>query len=195
MAAHQLESGKVIIFSAPSGAGKTTIVQSLLTKQLNLAFSISACNREKRDDEKDGEHYYFLTTEAFKSAISKELFIEWEEVYENQFYGTLKKEVNRIWDEKKHVIFDVDVKGGVALKNYFGENALSIFIQPPSISELKNRLLNRGSEDEKSLVKRIEKAEFELTFKDSFDWIIVNDKIEDACNEAQNKIRLFLNQQ
>ena len=190
----ELENGKVIIFSAPSGAGKTTIVHNLLTKELNLSFSVSACTRAKRENEIDGKDYYFLTTEEFKNSISKDLFIEWEQVYKNQFYGTLKKEVDRIWEKNKHVIFDVDVKGGIALKKYFKEKALAIFIQPPSILELEKRLLNRGSESKSSLKKRVEKAEYELSFKESFDVTIVNDHLQQACNNVENEIRIFLNQ-
>jgi guanylate kinase len=185
--------GKVIIFSAPSGAGKTSIVQLLLKKLTTLAFSISACTRDKRDNETNEVDYYFLTLDSFKKKISNSSFIEWEEVYKDQYYGTLKSEVDRIWNNNQQVIFDVDVKGGIALKNYFGENALSIFIEPPSIEELKNRLVKRGSEDVKSLNKRISKAKLELTFKEKFDVIIVNKNLNNAFNEAEILVQNFLN--
>lgn len=184
--------GKVIIFSAPSGAGKTSLVKLLLQKKLNLSFSISACTRKKRDNEEDGIDYYFLTLDSFKNKISSSSLIEWEEVYKDQFYGTLKSEIDRIWGNKKHVVFDVDVKGGVALKKYFGDNALSIFIEPPSIKELRNRLIHRGSEDIKSLNKRVAKSTLELSYKEKFDEVIVNDILKNACNEAEILIKKFL---
>lgn len=184
--------GKVIIFSAPSGAGKTSIVQLLLQKKLNLSFSISACTRKKRDNEVDGVHYYFLTLDSFKSKIANSSFIEWEEVYKDQYYGTLKSEIERIWKNNNHVVFDVDVKGGIALKKYFGDNALSIFIEPPSIKELRNRLIHRGSEDTKSLNKRVDKSTLELSYRNDFDKVIVNDILKNACNKAEVLIKKFL---
>ena len=185
-------NGKVIIFSAPSGTGKTSIVQLLLQKKINLSFSISACTRKKRDNEADGVHYYFLTLESFKNKISNSSFIEWEEVYKDQYYGTLKEEIERIWDTNNHIIFDVDVKGGIALKKYFGDSALSIFIEPPSIEELRSRLIRRGTEDTNSLNKRVDKATLELSYRNEFDQVIVNDILKNACNKAEVLIKKFL---
>ena len=188
----QFQEGKVVIFCAPSGAGKTSIVHELLKKELKLSFSISACTREQRKNEKDGVDYYFLSVDEFKKSISNDSFIEWEEVYENQFYGTLKKEIHRIWKANKHVIFDVDVKGGIALKQHFKENALAIFIQPPSIEELQKRLIKRGTDNTNSINKRIEKAKYELSFIKSFDAVIVNNLLSDAVSEAEHHVRNFL---
>ena len=170
--------GKAIIFSAPSGAGKTTIVKSLLEKELPLLFSISACSRNRRPNEINGKDYHFLTVDDFKSKITNNAFIEWEEVYENNYYGTLKSEIERIWNSHQHVVFDVDVVGGLNLKRHFGDNALAIFIEPPSLDVLFKRLKNRATENEKSLNKRIEKATHEMKFSSSFDLIIINDKLE-----------------
>lgn len=178
--------GKVIIFSAPSGSGKTTIVKHLLEKNSNLGFSISACTRDKRGrDEENGKDYYFLTPEDFKERIVKQEFIEWQEVYRGAFYGTLKSEIDRLWSEGKHVLFDVDVKGGLNLKKYFGDDALAIFVQPPSVEILEERLRNRGTEDEDSISRRLFKVNFEMSFKDQFDTILINDKLEDSFNKAQ----------
>ena len=189
---NQKNNGKVIIFSAPSGTGKTSIVQLLLQKQINLSFSISACTRKKRDNEIDGVHYYFLTLDSFKSKIANSSFIEWEEVYKDQYYGTLKEDIERIWKSNNHVVFDVDVKGGIALKKHFGDNALSIFIEPPSIEELRNRLIQRGTEDNTSLNKRVDKATLELSYKNEFDIVIVNEILDNACNEAEVLIKKFI---
>src|SRR5690554_3436052 len=157
-------SGKAVIFSAPSGSGKTTIVKHLLKTNPQLGFSISACTRDKRGrEEENGKDYYFLTPEEFKEKIDQDAFVEWEEVYEGNFYGTLKEEIQRIWDQDKTVIFDVDVKGGLHLKEYFGDNALAIFVKVPSIDELKNRLKDRATESEESLSRRLYKAKFEMT--------------------------------
>jgi guanylate kinase len=184
--------GKAIIFSAPSGAGKTTIVKSLLKTSIPLSFSISACSRFKRDNEQDGTDYHFLSVSKFKNKIQENAFIEWEEVYENNFYGTLKSEVNNIWERGKHVIFDVDVMGGISLKNYFKENSLSIFIEPPSLNVLFERLKKRATDDEKSLEKRMNKAESEISHKDKFDTIITNDQLEIAVSEAIQTIEKFI---
>lgn len=187
------ENGKLIIFSAPSGAGKTTIVKRILKCFSNLEFSISACSRNKRPGEIDGKDYYFLSAENFKHKIEQNEFVEWEEVYEGFYYGTLKSELERIWNKGHHVLFDVDVKGGIALKKIFGDNALAIFIKPPSLLELEFRLRNRETETEESIFKRISKAEFELTFAPGFDHIIVNDVLERAVRDAKQKVEDFLN--
>ena len=185
--------GKAIIFSAPSGAGKTTIVKSLLANKLPLSFSISACSRQKRENEINGKDYHFLTIEDFKQKINEQAFIEWEEVYENNYYGTLKSEIERIWNDKKHVVFDVDVVGGLNLKKHFGNNALAIFIQSPSMDVLIERLRNRATESEASLNKRINKAKHEMTYSPSFDSIIINDQLEKAIEVAEKKVKDFLN--
>ena len=184
--------GKAIIFSAPSGAGKTTIVRYLLEKELPLLFSISACSRNKRPNEIDGKDYYFLSIDDFKAKVANNAFVEWEEVYENNFYGTLKSEINRIWSSHQHVVFDVDVVGGLNLKKHFGDRALSIFIEPPSLDVLFKRLKNRATETEKSLNKRIEKATHEMKFSSSFDLIIINDRLEKAKKDAFEKVSKFL---
>ena len=186
-------TGKAIIFSAPSGAGKTTIVKSLLAKKLPLSFSISACSRQKRENEINGKDYHFLSIENFKQKINEQAFIEWEEVYENNYYGTLKSEIERIWNDKKHVVFDVDVVGGLNLKKHFGNNALAIFIQPPSMDVLIERLRNRATESEASLNKRIDKAKHEMTYSTSFDSIIINDQLEETIEVAEKKVKDFLN--
>ena len=186
-------TGKAIIFSAPSGAGKTTIVKSLLANKLPLSFSISACSRQKRENEINGKDYHFLSIEDFKQKINEQAFIEWEEVYENNYYGTLKSEIKRIWNDKKHVVFDVDVVGGLNLKKHFGNNALAIFIQPPSMDVLIERLRNRATESEASLNKRINKAKHEMTYSPSFDSIIINDQLEKTIEVAEKKVKDFLN--
>jgi len=189
-----MSSGKAIIFSAPSGSGKTTIVKHLIQNNPNLGFSISACTRDKRGrDEKNGKDYYFLTPEEFKNKIDQNAFVEWEEVYEGNFYGTLKEEIQRIWNEGKHVIFDVDVKGGLNLKKYFGENGLAIFVKVPSLDVLKARLKDRGTESEESLSRRLYKAQFEMTFENRFDVTLINDDINKSCSEAGMLINNFLN--
>lgn len=183
---------KLIIFSAPSGSGKTTIVKHLLQKGIKLEFSISACSREKRTGEIDKKDYYFLSAEEFKRRIKNNEFVEWEEVYKDHFYGTLKSEIERIQKNGNAVIFDVDVVGGVNLKKIFKEDALAIFIRPPAIEELKNRLIKRSTDSIDIIEKRIEKAAFELEFADQFDKIIVNDNLDIAKKEAEEIISDFL---
>jgi guanylate kinase len=187
--------GKVIIVSAPSGAGKTSIVKHVLQYLPELRFSTSATTRTMRKGEINGKDYHFLSVDDFKKGIKRDEFLEWEEVYANQFYGTLKSEIQRIWDEGKVVIFDVDVKGGLNIKKYFGNKALAIFVEPPTIEELENRLRKRGTETDESLRKRVEKAEYELTFAPKFDRIILNDNLDDAREEMLRAIREFLDQE
>lgn len=185
--------GKVIIFCAPSGSGKTTIVKHLLKENSNLGFSISACTRDKRGrEEENGKDYYFLTPEDFKSKIDNNEFVEWEEVYAGAFYGTLKSEIERLWAEGKHVLFDVDVQGGLNLKKYFGEKALAVFVQPPSVEVLEQRLRGRGTEDEDSISRRLFKVNFEMSFKNQFDTILINDKIDDSFRKAQKLVDNFV---
>ncbi|WP_372751275.1 guanylate kinase [Labilibaculum sp.] len=186
--------GKLFIFSAPSGSGKTTIVKHLLQQNFNLEFSISATSRAKRGNEINGKDYLFLSAEEFKAKIDNNEFLEWEEVYKGCFYGTLKSEVERIRNKGNNVIFDVDVVGGVNIKKFYKEDALAIFIQPPSIEELEKRLRNRNTDSDEVIAKRIEKFKFELAYSDQFDTVIVNDKIEDAFTEAENTLHNFLNQ-
>jgi guanylate kinase len=178
--------GKALIFSAPSGSGKTTIVKHLLENNSDLGFSISASTRDKRGrTEQDGKDYHFLTPSDFKSKIDNNEFIEWEEVYAGNFYGTLKSEIERIWAAGKNVVFDVDVKGGINLKKYFGDKALAIFVKVPSLDVLKKRLNERGTETEESLSRRVFKAQFEMTFQDKFDIVLVNEDLEKSLKEAQ----------
>lgn len=184
--------GKLIIFSAPSGAGKTTIVRHLLDKELNLEFSISATSRGMRHTETNGKDYYFLTPEEFRSKIENNEFLEWEEVYSGTYYGTLKSEVERIRSNGKNVIFDVDVVGGCNIKKYYGNDALAVFVQPPSVEELRNRLILRSTDAPEVIEKRIAKAEYELTFASQFDLIIINEQLETAFEEAEKCIREFL---
>lgn len=184
--------GKCIIFSAPSGAGKTTIVRHLLNRDLGLEFSVSACSREPRPNEVDGKDYHFLGVEGFKQKIADDAFVEWEEVYSNNFYGTLKSEMERIWSQGKVVIFDVDVIGGLNLKKQFMDDALAIFVKPPSYEELEKRLRGRSTESEDKINQRMEKATKELAFSGEFDKILINDHLDDACFKAEIFVREFL---
>lgn len=187
--------GKLIIFSAPSGAGKTTIVRYLLEQDFNLAFSVSATSREPRPNEEHGKDYYFISKEEFQQKISNGEFLEWEEVYKGIFYGTLKSEVERIRNEGKNVIFDVDVVGGLNIKKFYGDDALAVFVQPPSVAELRKRLVNRSTEPEEKIAMRIAKAEHEMSFAPQFDVVIVNGKLEEALKEAEKVVSRFLSPQ
>ena len=187
-----MTEGKLVIFSAPSGAGKTTIVRHLLSQGLNFGFSISATTRKPRGTEQNGKDYYFLSTEEFRDKINRDEFLEWEEVYPGCFYGTLKSEVDRICKNGQNILFDVDVVGGSNIKKHYGEKALAVFIQPPSIKELEKRLLARSTDCIEVIKERIAKAEHELTYVNLFDVIIINDKLEDAFREAEKKVRHFL---
>jgi guanylate kinase len=184
--------GKLIIFSAPSGAGKTTIVRQLLNRGLNLEFSVSATSRAPRPNELHGHDYYFLTLDEFKNRIAAGEFLEWEEVYAGVCYGTLKSEIDRICGAGKNVIFDVDVVGGLNIKRQFGEQALAIFVQPPSVEELLTRLKNRSTESEEKIATRIAKAEHELSFAPQFDVIVVNENLDKAVIEAEKLVRDFI---
>ena len=185
--------GKLIIFSAPSGAGKTTIVRHLLTKYGDkIAFSISASTRAPRDGEVDGRDYYFISQTEFLHRIAKKEFIEFEEVYAGTFYGTLRTEVDRIWASGKHVIFDIDVEGGLHLKRKFGDRALAVFVQPPSLEVLKQRLYGRGTDSDEKLSERVAKAEKELGYAGQFDVILHNDNLEVACREAERMVLDFI---
>lgn len=186
---------KLIIVCAPSGAGKTTIVRHLLENISGLEFSISATNRPKREYETDGYDYYFIDTESFRKKISDDAFLEWEEVYPGRFYGTLRTEVDRIWNRGNHVIFDVDVEGGMKIKKQFGERALFVFIRPPSLEHLRKRLHGRGTESAESLETRIRKAEKELGYAIHADKILVNDTLENALPAASRIITQFLENQ
>lgn len=183
---------KLIIITAPSGAGKTSIVKKLMDTDLPLGFSVSACTRKQRAGEENGKDYYFISTEDFLHKIANHEFAEFEEVYAGSYYGTLKSEIERIWKEDKAVLFDIDVQGALRIKNNFGEKALTIFIKPPSFDILVERLTQRNTESEESLKKRIDKASLELTFENKFDVVIENIVLEDAFMEAKNIIHKFL---
>lgn len=184
--------GKLVIFSAPSGSGKTTIVRELLQRFPQFEFSISATSRQPRGKEQHGIDYYFLSSEEFRQRVERDEFVEWEEVYAGTCYGTLKSEVERIWAKGNVIVFDVDVMGGINLKRLFGEDACSIFIMPPSVEELERRLRGRGTDSEEVIQKRIGKAEFELSKSPEFDYTVVNDVLADAVNEATDIINNFL---
>jgi len=192
MSSNPLRLGKSIIVSAPSGAGKTTIVHRLMTEIPALAFSISACSRSARPLEQEGKDYYFLGVEGFKKAIENQEFIEWEEVYTDHYYGTLRREVQRLWDEGKVIIFDVDVVGGLNLKALFKEHALSVFIKPPSVEILEKRLRARETESEERIALRIKKSAWELSQAESFDVCILNDDLEKAVSDAKTQVTRFI---
>jgi guanylate kinase len=183
---------KLVIFSAPSGAGKTTIVRFLLGQNPELKFSVSACSRAKRPHEVDGKDYYFLSVTEFKEKIMNDEFIEWEEVYQDHFYGTLKSELERIWAKGKSAVFDVDVVGGLNIKKQYGSRALAIFVMPPSIQELEARLSKRSTENPQSLRTRLEKADKEMKYASGFDVVLLNDNLEQAKKEASDIVKEFL---
>lgn len=183
---------KVIIFSAPSGSGKSTIVSHILKLHPEMEFSVSATSRAPRGQERNGIEYHFFTADEFRKMIAEDKFVEYEEVYAGSFYGTLKSEVQRIWDKGHVIIFDVDVKGGVNLKKYFGDKALSVFIQAPSVEELRKRLVARGTDSAEAIAKRVAKASEEMTYADKFDYILVNDDLQKAYAEAEKVVDDFL---
>lgn len=184
--------GKIIIFSAPSGSGKTTIVRALLERYPQFEFSISATSRAPRGAEQHGVDYYFLSQEEFARKVAEEAFVEWEEVYEGTSYGTLKSEIDRIWSKGHVILFDVDVMGGINLKRIFGEQALSLFVMPPSIEELRRRLVGRGTDNEATIEKRIDKATFEISKAPDFDFTVINDNLSVAIEECSCLIDRFL---
>ena len=184
--------GKAIIFSAPSGSGKTTIVRHLLELGLPLEFSVSACSRPPREHEKEGRDYYFMSVAAFRERIVRDEFLEWEEVYRDHYYGTLKSELERIWKRDRHVVFDVDVVGGLNLKRHFGQQALAIFVKPPSLQELERRLWKRSTDRDDMIRDRMAKAAAEMAYADRFDAVLVNDHLAEALARAQELVREFL---
>lgn len=185
-------AGKLFIFSAPSGSGKSTIVQHLMERDLGLEFSISATSRPPRANEQDGREYHFLSPDAFRERISRDEFVEWEEVYPGKYYGTLRSELVRIWAGGNHALFDIDVMGGLNLKKQFGTQACAIFVSPPSMEVLEQRLRSRGTDPETSISERLAKAEEEMRFAPRFDHILVNDRLETALEEAEQLVRNFL---
>jgi guanylate kinase len=184
--------GKMFIFTAPSGAGKTTIVRHILEKYNFLDFSVSATTRARRDYESDGKDYYFMDVDTFKKKISANEFVEWEEVYMDQFYGTLHSELERVWGQGKHLVFDIDVRGAVNIKSAFGDRCMSVFVKPPSFEVLKKRLTDRNTETAESLARRIEKVRTELNFENCFDIVLVNDDIDIAFIEAEHIVETFI---
>jgi guanylate kinase len=187
-----MQNQKIIIITAPSGAGKTSITHYLLNTIPQLSFSISATTRKPRDDEKDGRDYHFVSEQEFTRKIQKNEFVEWEMVYEGKYYGTLKSELQRIWKLGKTPLLDIDVKGAIHVQQQYPKSTLSIFVEPPSIEELKNRLLSRGTETEESLQARVNKASYEISFQHSFDKVIVNDQLDRACKQADECVTEFL---
>lgn len=190
---NNIKQGKLIVFSAPSGSGKTTIVRHLLKQQeLNLEFSISATSRDPRGNEQHGKDYYYLSLKEFKNKIKNDKFIEWEEVYRDNFYGTLKTEVERIWAKGKHVIFDIDVSGGLRIKRKFPDQTLAIFVKPPDLNELVRRLKDRGEESEEKISMRVAKAPAELATAPLFDTIVINANLDEALENAYNLVSEFI---
>ncbi len=189
-----MKSGKLIIFSAPSGSGKSTIINAVLQKEFNLEFSISATNRPPRGDEKHGKEYYFLSTEEFRQKIKNGDLLEWEEVYPGTFYGTLKSEVTRITAKGNNIIFDLDVVGGLNIKKIYEDETFAIFIQPPSLEELKRRLINRGTDSPEKISERLAKAEEELSYADKFDTVIINDNLGKTIDLTEKALSGFLEQ-
>ncbi len=187
-----VKKGKLIIFSAPSGSGKTTIVKELMKQVPNLAFSVSACSRPPREGEVDGKDYHFLSVEKFRELIEQHAFVEWEEVYKDRLYGTLVSEVERMRNAGTNVLFDVDVMGGMNIKAIYGMEALSIFVQPPSVEELRARLELRGTDSKEDIDIRVEKAEFELSFADHFDVVVINDQLDKAVKEVVTLVADFI---
>lgn len=186
---------KLIVFSSPSGAGKTTIVKHLLKTFDNIKFSISACTRPMRNGEVDGKDYYFLSPETFKAKIANDEFVEWEEVYPNSFYGTLKSEIERIWATGNHVIFDIDVKGALNIKKIYGDKALTIFVKAPSLEILEERLKGRATESSNTLTERLGRAKLEFSYEKNFDCVVLNDNLDDAIIKAQNLVSDFFKTQ
>jgi len=190
-----MKQGKAVVFSAPSGSGKTTIVHHLLDKIPELGFSISATTREKRTGENHGIDYYFLSPEDFQKKIESGAFVEWEQVYEGLYYGTLKSELERLWRNGRHVIFDVDVKGGLNIKKALGKRCLAVFVKAPSVDVIEQRLRSRDTENEEKIIARVEKAEYEMGFEDQFDLSIVNDNLKSALHQAEKMVGEFLTKQ
>jgi guanylate kinase len=186
-------TGKIIVITAPSGSGKTSITRYLLNKYPKLAFSISAATREARGKEKMESDYYFMSLEEFQDKIKNNEFVEWEMVYEGKYYGTLRQELERIWTDGKIPILDIDVKGAIHVQRQFPNDCLSIFVQPPSVEELKKRLVGRGTETPENIATRLNKATYELSFNHSFDKVVINDNLHHACNETEKAIREFTN--
>ena len=185
-------NGKMIIFSGPSGSGKSTIAGHFLKNHKTFSFSVSACTREQRKGEIDGVHYYFLNVSQFKEMINKNEFVEYEEVYPDKFYGTMRSEVERIWKTQKHILFDIDVYGAMSIKREFSDQSLSILVTPPSLDVLRDRLVERSTESEETLKTRLAKAEKELGFKDEFDYLLLNDDLNNAIDLAEKKINSFI---